>query len=116
MRRRDFISLIGSVGAGWMPMAHAQQRVLPMVGFLSSAAPGPFKQFVDAFRRGLNETGFIEGQNATIEYRWAEGRFDRLPALAIDLVQHNVAVITTTGGPPSALDIFRSLLQAQSSD
>jgi putative tryptophan/tyrosine transport system substrate-binding protein len=76
---------------------------MPVIGFLSSAAPGPFKQFVEAFQRGLNEKGFIEGQNATIEYRWAEGRFDRLPALANDFVQHNVAVITASGGPPSAL-------------
>lgn len=102
MRRRDFISLLGSVGAAWLPVAHAQQRALPMIGFLSSAAPGPFKQFVEAFQSGLNETGFIEGQNATIQYRWAEGRFDRLPALATELVQLNVAVITATGGPPSA--------------
>src|SRR5262249_3927872 len=65
-----------------------------------SAAPGPFKQFVEAFQRGLNEKGFVEGQNATIEYRWAEGHFDRLPAFATDLVQHNAAVITASGGRP----------------
>ena len=94
--------MLGGVAA-WPLAARAQQRALPMIGFLSSAAPGPFKQFVEAFQRGLNEKGFIEGQNATIEYRWAEGRFERLPALAADLVQHNVAVITASGGPPSAL-------------
>jgi putative ABC transport system substrate-binding protein len=102
MRRREFISVLG--GAAASPLAAwAQQPAMPVIGFLSSAAPGPFKQFVEAFQRGLNEKGFIEGQNATIEYRWAEGRFERLPALAADLVQHNVAVITATGGPPSAL-------------
>ena len=94
--------MLGGVAA-WPLAARAQQRALPMIGFLSSAAPGPFKQFVEAFQRGLNEKGFIEGQNATIEYRWAEGHFDRLPTLATDLVQHNVAVITASGGPPSAL-------------
>jgi putative ABC transport system substrate-binding protein len=101
--RRDFITLLGGTAAAWPIRAHGQQRALPMIGFLSSAAPGPFKQFVEAFRRGLNETGFVEDQNATIEYRWAEGRFDRLPALAIELVQHNATVITATGGPFSAL-------------
>ena len=102
MKRREFISVLG--GAAASPLASwAQQPTMPVIGFLSSAAPGPFKQFVEAFQRGLNEKGFIEGQNATIEYRWAEGRFERLPALAADLVQHNVAVITASGGPPSAL-------------
>jgi ABC transporter substrate binding protein len=103
MRRRDFIILLGGAAATRPLAVRAQQRALPMIGFLSSAAPGPFKQFVEAFQRGLNEKGFIEGQNATIEYRWAEGHFDRLPALATDLVQHNVAVIAASGGPPSAL-------------
>ena len=99
MRRREFITMLGGVAA-WPLAARAQQRSLPMIGFLSSAAPGPFKQFVEAFQRGLNEKGFIEGQNATIEYRWAEGHFDGLPTLATDLVQHNVAVITASGGHP----------------
>jgi putative tryptophan/tyrosine transport system substrate-binding protein len=103
MRRRNFIAGLASTTAAWPVRARGQQRARPMIGFLSSAAPGPFKQFVEAFRRGLNETGFIEDQNVTIDYRWAEGRFDRLPALATDLVQRNVAVITATGGPPSAL-------------
>src|SRR5215813_4553102 len=103
MQRRRFITLVGGTVIAWPLAGRAQQRALPIIGFLSSAAPGPFKQLVEAFQRGLNEKGFIEGQNSTIEYRWAEGRFDRLPALATDLVQHNVAVITASGGPPSAL-------------
>jgi len=103
MRRRRFITLLGGAAATWPLAVRAQQRAMPIIGFLSTAAPGPFKQFVEAFQRGLNEKGFIEGQNATIEYRWAEGHFDRLPALATDLVQHNVAVITASGGPPSVL-------------
>jgi putative tryptophan/tyrosine transport system substrate-binding protein len=72
MRRRDFVTLVGSAAAAWPLAARAQQPTMPVIGFLSSAAPGPFKQFVEAFQRGLNEKGFIEGQNATIEYRWAE--------------------------------------------
>jgi len=100
MEWREFITLLGDAAATWPVTVHSQQRVLPLIGFLSSAAPGPFKQFVEAFQRGLDEKGFIEGQNATIEYRWAEGRFDRLPALATDLVQHVVAVITASGGRP----------------
>src|SRR6516165_2554157 len=103
MRRREFIRLLSSTVVAWPLAAHAQQRPLPTIGFLSSVAPGPFKQFVEAFQRGLNENGFIDGQNAIIEYRWAEGHFDRLPALATDLIQHNVAVIAASGGPPSAL-------------
>jgi putative ABC transport system substrate-binding protein len=97
MERREFITLLSGAAATWPLTVRAQQRALLLIGFLSSAAPGPFKQFMEAFQRGLNEKGFIEGQNATIEYRCAEGRFDRLPAFATDLVQHNVAVITATG-------------------
>ena len=75
MRRREFIAFVGSSAATWPLAVRAQQPALPIIGFLSSAAPGPFKQFVEAFQRGLNEKGFVEGQNATIEYRWAEGHF-----------------------------------------
>jgi putative tryptophan/tyrosine transport system substrate-binding protein len=70
---------------------------MPVIGFLNSVSAGPFRQFVDAFRRGLNETGFVEGQNVMIDYRWAEGHYDRLPELATDLVRRNVAVIVATG-------------------
>jgi putative tryptophan/tyrosine transport system substrate-binding protein len=81
--------------------ADAQQRALPVIGFLSPASPGPFAPFVAAFHRGLNETGYVEGQNVAIEYRWAEDRVDRLPALATDLVGRKVDVILA-GGPPAA--------------
>jgi ABC-type uncharacterized transport system substrate-binding protein len=81
--------------------ADAQQRAMPVIGFLSPASPGPFAPFVAAFHRGLNETGYVEGQNVAIEYRWAEGRIDRLLALATDLVGRKVDVILA-GGPPAA--------------
>src|SRR5262245_38520503 len=92
MRRREVISLLGSVAASWPLCAHAQQA-MPVIGFLSGVSPGPFTQRLAAFRQGLNETGTILGQNVAIEYRWAEEQYDRLPALATDLVGRRVAVI-----------------------
>ena len=101
MRRRDFITgMLGSATA-WSLVARAQQAAMPVIGFLNSASATPYERFVELFRRGLVETGFVEGQNVAIEFRWAEGRYDRLPALAADLVRHRVDVIVATGGPAS---------------
>ena len=94
MRRRDFIMLAG--GAAVWPLATlAQQSPMPTIGFLSAVSPGPFAQRVAAFHRGLNETGYIEGRNLAIENRWAEERYDQLPALAADLVGRRVVLIVT---------------------
>jgi putative ABC transport system substrate-binding protein len=105
MRRRDFIRLIGSAGAGtaWPLAARAQQPVLPVIGFLNSASRQAWENYVAGFRAGLKETGYAEGQNVTIEFRWAEGHYDRLSELAADLVRRKVAVLVSTGGEPSVL-------------
>jgi putative tryptophan/tyrosine transport system substrate-binding protein len=98
MRRRDLLSLAGGTIALRPWAVRAQQKPPPVVGFLAIAAPAPFAPFVAAFREGLRETGYVEGRNVVIEYRWAEGRWDRLPELAADLVARKVDVITTAGG------------------
>ena len=97
MRRREFIRLLGGA-ATWPVAAHAQQPAMPMVGILSSGSVSAFVDLLGAFRQGLKETGYIEGQNVAIESRWAEGHFERLPELAAELVQRRAAVIVTTGG------------------
>jgi putative ABC transport system substrate-binding protein len=101
VRRREFIALIGGAAVAWPVAARAQQ--VPVVGFLATTSPAPFAHLVAGFRRGLQEAGFIEGRNVAIEYRWAEGRYEQVPALAADLVQRQVAVIVTTGGETSAV-------------
>jgi ABC-type uncharacterized transport system substrate-binding protein len=102
MRRREFITLLCGAAAAWPLAARAQQSALPVVGFLSSRSPGESSEVVAAFRRGLRDSGFIEGQNLLIAFRWADGRYDRLPALAAELVQLRVAAMFAAGGPPAA--------------
>src|SRR5262245_56952102 len=98
LRRRDFITLVGGVVA-WPCAARAQQPSMSVVGFLSGVSPDGYTERLRSFRQGLKDTGYVEGENVTIEYRWAENQFDRLPVLAADLVRRRVAVIATSGGP-----------------
>jgi putative ABC transport system substrate-binding protein len=103
MRRRDFIKLVGASAAPWPLTTRAQQPATPVVGWLSARSPADSAHLVAAFRNGLGEHGFVEGRNVTVEYRWAFGQYDRLPAMADELARRPVTVLASTGGEPAAL-------------
>jgi putative tryptophan/tyrosine transport system substrate-binding protein len=103
MRRRDFIKVIAVSVAAWPRAASAQQPALPVVGFLGAPSAAPYARYVAAVHQGLKEVGYIEHQNVAMEYRWADGQYDRLPALAAELVGRRVAAIVPIGGAPATL-------------
>ena len=108
MRRREFITLLGCAAVAWPVAARAQQPAMPVIGFMSSRSPEDSAHLVEAFRGGLAEGGFVEGQNVAIEFRWARGQYDLLPTMAVELVSRRVNVLTTAGGEPSALAAKRA--------
>src|ERR1700741_3439223 len=103
MRRRDLTILLAGAMGGWQSAVRAQQKTMPVIGILNTGPAGPAGPFDAAIRQGLSETGYVEGQNVAIEYRGAEGHYDRLPALAVELIARKVDVIVSTGGTPTAL-------------
>src|SRR5262245_19677807 len=102
MKRREFILALGGAAAAWPLAARAQQAAMPVIGFLDSRSPEALTDRLRGFRQGLKDTGYVEGENVALEYRWANNQIDRLPALAAELARRQVSVIFTTGGPASA--------------
>src|SRR5947207_193437 len=108
VRRRDFVIFLGGAVGGWPSTVRAQQKAVPVIGYLNGGSRGLSAPFVTAFHEGLGEAGYVEGQNLAIEYRWAEGSYDRLPALAADLVGRKVDLIAASGGVASPLAAKRA--------